>query len=304
MLVGKPKCDSLKLVSIIFALSLIPSVVMAQKGGTGVARSGMEQGEATVAVRSDISLAIRGTGGTTKSNLNALGEAIRSRISSLKSCYGELIEKSPIVVGKLQLILDFSDEAKHPKLDFSDAKEVVPALQACIRKSLGKATLKPENRPAAAVITLDFSNTRARGQQMLESRAMQSEKQRIIDVKENDAGMLESEWSSIDGKLSFVVTADTSVSKQTVADVQGVLRSHVGRFLDCRRRSSKGGVSPAGEAVLDVRIQSGGDASMRIRSISIAHQRASICIEGVFRKLKFNKSPKPFRVTITIRFGP
>ncbi len=284
-------------------LTFAPVNADAQRSSGGVARSGMEQGEAVVAVRSDISLAIKGTGGTTKSNLAALGEAVRSKIPALKSCYKDVIEKSPIVVGKLQVVIDFSGKTKRPKLEFPYRQKVAPALESCIQKTLGKASLNPQNRPAAAVIILDFSNTRARGQRILDTKKKQGEDQTLIGVKTNDAGMLESKWSTSDGKVAFIVTAETSISKEQVAGVQGVLKNYVGRFLDCRRRSCKGGTSPAGDATIDLRVRRDGKASMKIRSITIAHQRAPKCLESTFRKIKFEKQSAPFRLTVIVRFA-
>lgn len=280
-----------------------PIHIDAQQKATGVARSGMEQGEAVVAVRSDISLAIRGTGGTTKINLAALGEAVRSKIPALKTCYKDVIEKTPIVVGKLQVVIDFPLKAKQLKLEFPNRESVAPALQACINKTLGKASLAPQNRPAAAVIVLDFSNTRARGQRMLETKKKQGQEQTLVDVKINSAGMLESKWTASDGKVAFIVTAETSVPKEQVAGVQGVLKTHVGKFLDCRRRSSKGGTSPAGDATIDLRVRRDGEASMKIRSITIAHKRAPTCLERTFRKIAFERPPAPFRATVIVRFA-
>jgi hypothetical protein len=275
----------------------------AQQSRGGVARSGMEQGEAVVAVRSDISLAIRGTGGTTKINLAALGEAVRSKIPDLKACYTDVIEKSPIVVGKLQIVIDFSGKAKHPELKFPNGQNVAPALESCIQKTLGKASLNPKNRPAAAVIILDFTNTRARGQRMLNTKKRQGEEQTLVGVKTNSAGLLESKWSTSDGKVAFIVTAETSVPKEQIASVQGVLKNYVGRFLDCRRRCSKGETSPAGDATLDLRVRRSGEASMKIRSITIAHKRAPKCLERTFRKIEFERPTAPVRLTVIVRFA-
>jgi hypothetical protein len=207
------------------------------------------------------------------------------------------------VVGKLQIVIDFSGKSERPKLDFPGKKDAPPALKSCIQKTLGSASLNRKNRPAAAVIVLDFSNTRARGQRILETKKRRGEEQTRIDVKTNDAGMLESNWSTSDGKIAFTVTAETSVSSEKVASIQGVLKNHVGRFLDCRRRCSKGGTSPAGNATLDVRIRRNGQASMKIRSITIAHKRAPKCLERLFRKMKFESPSTPFRATLIVRFA-
>jgi hypothetical protein len=115
--------------------------------------------------------------------------------------------------------------------------------------------------------------------------------------------MLESKWSTSDGKVAFIVTAETSVSKEQVAGVQRVLKNYVGRFLDCRRRSCKGGTSPAGDATIDLRVRRSGEASIKIRSITIAHKRAPKCLERTFRKIKFERSSAPFRLTVIVRFA-
>lgn len=303
MFVSKRFNDCRAVFFLVSAITLVPFGSNAQESIGGVARSGMKHGEAVVAVRSDISLAIKGTGGTTKANLAALGEAVRSKIPALKACYSDVVEKSPIVVGKLQIVIDFSNKAKRPKLDYPDRQDASPALKSCIEKTLGKTSLNPRNRPAAAVIVLDFSNTRARGQRILETNQRRGEEQALVDVKTNDAGMLESKWSSSDGRVAFTIIAKTSVSSEQVVGVQRVLRNHVGRFLDCRRRSSKGGTSPAGDATLDLHVRRSGEASMKVRSITIAHKRAPNCLERAFRKIKFDRPSAPFRVTVIVRFA-
>jgi hypothetical protein len=291
------------ILSIGFLISVIPISVAAQNNSAGVSQSRMEQGEAVVSVRSDISVAIKGTGGTTKQNVAALGDAVRAQIASLKACYVKVVAKTPFVVGSLQLVIDFSEKEKHPKFEFPGQQEIAPPLEACIRKTLGTMTLGTNNRPAVAVVTLDFSNTRAQGQEILETKRKQSEAQDIINVKTNDAGQLESDWAATDGNIAFVVTSQTSVSKEIVAGILRVLRENVGRFLDCRRRCSKGEISPAGEAKIELRLERSGESSMHIDSITISHQRAPNCIEGIFKKIKFDTAPSPVRVTVRVRFG-
>jgi hypothetical protein len=287
-----------------YLLLLIPIRVAAQNHSAGVANSGMEQGEAVVRVRSNINVAIRGTGGTTRQNVAALSDAVRAQIGPLKTCYGKVVSKTPIVAGSVQVVIDFSETAKHPRLDFPGQQEIAPPLETCIQIALDAVTLSPNNRPAAAVVTLDLNNSRAQGQEILESKRKASEAREIFDVKTNDAGQLESAWTAPDEKIAFVVTtSEASDSKELVAGVLRVLREHVGRLLDCRRRAAKGEKSPAGEAVIDLRIQRGGESSMRIDSITISNQRAPTCIESTFKKMKFRPAPSSFRVTVRVRFG-
>ena len=272
------------------------------RGQNGVSHSGMEQGEAVISVRSDVKLQMKGTRGATKAQVAAIGEAIRRKMPELKQCYGKLVSRDPTAaMGIYQLIISFEKNEKRPVLQYADTNRGHPKLQRCIQKTLGKASLRDADLPAAALLKLDFANTRARGQ-----AAMERANDPLTSVRVETArdGSLSARWKTEDGKLAFRVTARSpAADRETVAVVLGGLRSAYGSFLDCRRRAGKRGASPAGETVTEVKLKARGRASAKNRSSTLELAPAAACIERIYRRLRFDGATARSRVSVTVIFS-
>lgn len=292
---------------LIFALMAAgASTIEAQEGkgarrGKGVASSGMEQGEAVISVRTDVRVSMKGTRGATKKQVTAIGEAIRSKIQQLKICYGKLVSEDPAAaVGAFRLVISFKAKNDRPGLEFPRAGSSHAGLEKCIRKSLGTASLERADRPAAAILMLDFTNTRARGQELMEKA---SDPTSSVDVQTAGDGSLTASWKTENGKMAFQVAGKPpSADRDTVAAVLSGLRRAFGSFLDCRRRAGKRGMSPAGKTVSEVRLMRGGRASAKNLSSTLKLAPAATCIERVYRRLEFEGTKARSRVKVTVDF--
>lgn len=284
------------------ATVLMVIVVQAQKSDQnlgGVAKSGMSQGQALIAVRSDVKLSLKGTGGTTSKRVAALGEAAGQQMTALRQCYSRLVAQQPATVGRLRILVTFKDNNKRPALEVSERKGTDAALSDCVRDVLEKMTLKADDRPAAAFLTLDFDNSRAEGQAMLNSKLAESKE---IEVSVDGNGKHTASWTTSNGKVTFTISAEPSVSKESVANILlGFKQSYAG-YIDCRRRAGSRGDSPAGQTVAVLRIQRKGRVKADIQSCTIARKKGRVCMEKTLSKLVYKDVPANTQATVTVDF--
>jgi hypothetical protein len=263
-----------------------------------VAESGMGQGQASINVRSDVKMEIKGTAGTSTANLEQLTEAVVDQMPNLRACYREVIATRPTTVGGLAVRVTLAAGKAPAKLEFKEIDGPEPELTTCVRKVLEKAPLSKLPRPAAAIATLALSNSRAKGQEVMQERRAIAEK---IDPVAQGDGTFAASWITTDRDVSFSVR---SKSKEAVEAVTGGLRDRFAGFLDCRRRARKGDLSPGGDIEASLRLARGGEASAKVGKSTVAHERAPICVERTLGKLTFEGAPAGQRVDVTVTFAP
>jgi hypothetical protein len=266
---------------------------------TAHAQEPMGQGEAMINVRSDVKMGIKGTRGTSNANLQELTDVVAGKMPDFRRCYAELVAKRPSTVGALAIRITLDPGAK-PKLELKEQGGEAPELTKCVEKVLQKAPLAKVARPAAAIVTLDFQNTRAEGQR--EMQAAQSQAEAVAVREEGD--QLVGTFRSLDGKVTLEVRGKVSDRGRTAVEaVTAGLRDRYPLFADCRRRAEKGGLSPAGVVAVEVRVQGGGKNSSKVRSSTVAHERAVPCVERAMRKIKFDGAPPGQKLDLTITFS-
>lgn len=276
------------------ALLWVVSSVAAQEAlGAGA----MGQGEANINVRSDVKMAIKGTLGTGQANLEQLTDAIADQMPALRACYREIIAKRPTTVGGLAVRVTLEEGKAPAKIETKEVAGPEPEIRACIEKVLKKASFAKVTRPAAAIATLEVSNSRAAGEAVMQERRAVTEQ---IDVKPDGAGFV-AEWTTTDKEVSF---SARSASKEGVEVVIKSLRDRFAGFLDCRRRSRKGDLSPAGKVEAQLRLARGGQASTKMGESTVAHERAPICVERALGRVTFEGAPAGQKVDVTISFAP
>lgn len=260
--------------------------------------AGMGQGEANINVRSDVRLAIKGTRATITERIEQFTEVMTDQMPELRKCYRELVSKRPTTIGSVAIRITLDQGNAPPTIELKETGGSDPDLTGCIRRVVTRASFKKVDRPAAIIATLDFENTRARGEaEMLERKEAQAR----VDVQERAGGGYEGAWSSNDGKVAFSVSSQDS--SEAVEAVVRTLRKGFAGFADCRRRCEKGGLSPAGDLDVQLRLQRGGKASAKIGASSVAHKRAVPCVERVFKRLKFEGAPAAQRAEVRVTFG-
>jgi hypothetical protein len=260
--------------------------------------SAMGQGEANINVRSDVKLAIKGTRSTTTVRLQQLTDVVTDQMPELRKCYRDLIAKRPTTVGSIAIRITLEQGNDPPQVEIKETGGSEPDLTGCVRRVLTRAPFKKVERPAAAIATLEFENTRAKGQAEMEQRRETTER---IDVREREGGGFEASWSANDGKVAF--TVGSGGSREAVEAALRTLRDSFAGFADCRRRSEKGGLSPAGDLEVQLQLQRGGKNSAKVTSSTVAHERAVPCVQRAFGRLKFADAPPGQRLDVRVTFG-
>jgi hypothetical protein len=120
-------------------------------------------------------------------------------------------------------------------------------------------------------------------------------------VTERAGGGFEASWKSLDGKVSFVVSS--AKSKEAVEAVLRTLRDDYAGFADCRRRSEKDGKSPAGTTAIQIQLQRGGKANVKVGATTVAHERATPCIERAFKRIDFKSAPPAQKVDLEMTWS-
>jgi hypothetical protein len=291
---GKERSKRLELLALscACALSCLPQARAQSKAA-------MSQGEAAIAVRSDVKLGIKGTGGTTSERLAKLGQAVGDQMGDIRACYRKQIAGSPELIGALRLRIAL-DKGDKPQVELTEQSAGSKELTACVSRALEKGHYHDVGRPAAAVLSLEFDNSRARGQaEMVERKAQLGR----ADARDTSNGNLGS-WSSDGGELKFSVQTEQAAPAGALDLVIRGFQGGYAAFLDCRRKCEKGGASPEGDIEAELSVDRQARATTHLGKISVAHERAPACAERAFKRVKFDKPQAPVQAHVTVHFSP
>jgi hypothetical protein len=260
----------------------------------------MSQGEATIAVRSDVKLGVKGTAGTTKDRLAKLGQAVSDQMGEIRACYRKQVDSSPEVIGamKIRIALDKTDT---PQIEITQQEDSTKQLLACVSKVLKNGKYKDVGRPAAAMLSLEFDNSRARGE-----AAMQERKEKLGQAPTaiTPEGGQEASWSSEGGELRVTVrTPPAAPSGATSLVLRGFAQDYAA-FLDCRRKCEKGGVSAEGTIEAELSIDAKGKAKTKLGAISVTHARAPVCGDKAFKRVHYERPAAPVEAHVSVYFAP
>lgn len=269
------------------------------KTAAGAKQSSMGQGEAKISVQSNLRLSIKGERATSRERVDALGESLRAKTADLKACYAKVVNRDPTKVGALEVALGFTEAKSKPTVELRADASFTADMLDCVREVLGKLSLDKKYRPAAVLATLEFSNSRAQGQQAMQTSTASLDTQPVLT---NAEGKLETKWSVPGGKVTLTTTAEPSESKENLIRVQQALKKTLGAFLDCRRMAAKGGASPAGETIVTVS-WSGKTLNTRFQSSTLPKEQAVSCTQKAFGRLKLEDASPEGRVTAKVTFG-
>lgn len=269
--------------------------------GRAAAQSGnMGQGEAAIAVRSDVKLSVKGTGGTPSDRLSKLGQAVSDQMGEIRSCYRKLVSSSPEVMGKLRLRLEL-EEKKPAVVEVINQSEGAGPLVTCVTQVLARAKYPEVGRPAAAFLGFEFDNSRARGQVEMEKGAATLAQ---ANVQTTATGARTAAWSTQGNEVRFTVETDASAPERGVELLlQGFKRGY-GAFLDCRRKCEHGGVSPEGDITAQLDIDAKGKLKIKMGAITVTHKRAPGCADAAFKRVPLDKPASPFTARVTVHFAP
>jgi hypothetical protein len=277
---------------LLIAFVVLPGAVAAQD----VTGSAMGQGEAAIGVRSDVTVAIEGARSTPANRLQQITDAATDRVSELRRCYRDLASKRPTAAGGVAVRVTLEPDKKPPLFEIKEQPGTDPEVTRCVKRELEKAAWRKVERPASAVITLEFQNSRAKGEQEMAELRQAAEK---VEIRARPGGGYEAGWTTPDGSLSFVVS--NPQGRDGLEPVLRKLRDAFAGFADCRRRSEQGDRSPAGNVDVELALPPRGKSHAKVVSSSVAHPRAVPCVERVLGGLTFEgaSSAKPLAVRIT-----
>jgi hypothetical protein len=259
----------------------------------------MGQGQASINVRSDVKLGIKGTGGTPSERLSKLGQAVGDQMPEIRTCYRKLTANAPEIAGGLQLKLTLEATGK-PKVEVTNTEGGATELVKCVSKVLVNAPYKEVGRPAAAFLKLEFDNSRAKGQ--VEMNAKQAEISRVA-VQDRGDGAKQGSWSTEGDEVRFTVTAAANAPAGAVELIIRGFHSSYAGFLDCRRKCEKGGVSPEGDIEAELDLDRNGKARLKLGKVTVTHERAPVCTAKAFSRTKFEKPPAPIKAQVLVHFA-
>jgi hypothetical protein len=214
-----------------------------------------------------------------------------------------MVADAPEVMGKvrLKLVLEKEkDKDKKPALEVMEQSAGSEPLLKCVTKVLSTAKYDSVGRPASAFLTLNFDNSRARGQAEMIEKAAQMAK---VDVRDTLSGQREANWATERDEVKFRIRSEPSEPADAVGVVMNWVRKNYAAFLDCRRRSEQGGKSPEGDIEMNVSVDARGQAKVKYGTITVEHTRARTCTEPLFKKLPFEKPSAPMNVRLDVHFA-
>jgi hypothetical protein len=260
----------------------------------------MGQGQAAIAVRSDVKLGIKGTGGTTSERLAKLGQAVGDQMGDIRTCYRKQVASSPEIVAALRLRIALEKSDK-PVVELTEQTAGSKELFACVSRALVNGKYRDVGRPAQAMLSLEFDNSRARGQAEMVERKSQLGR---ADTRDTSGADGQGSWSSDGGQLRFLVRMEPAAPAGALDLVIRGFQAGYAAFLDCRRKCEKGGTSPEGDIEAELKIDRQARATAHLGNITVAHERAPACADRAFKRVRFDKPQAPLQAHVTVHFAP
>lgn len=287
-------------VSLLAPALLLVSTASAQPvpttGGSG---STMGQGAASITTRSDVRLALESDRGTNNERLQAIGRAVGLKMADVRACYTRAAAADPTVTGELRLRVSLDGARGRPAVEVTTDLLPNDALQNCVLGALRGVDLQGVGRPAAAIVSLEFANSAARGTQAVHD----TREQQVAAVGTNAAGQAQAQGTTGERELSYSVTAvGTGTSATDVAAVQRAITDGLAGLLDCRRRAGRRGASPAGVVTVTAEIGARNMRNAVAASSTVADQNSSHCAERALEQMPMPPGEHTGRVSIVVTY--
>jgi hypothetical protein len=265
--------------------------------GTGVAGSGMGQGAASITTRSDVTLAIDSDRGTSAAKLQAIGQAVGRKMGDIRACYAQATAADPTITGQLRLRVALDAGRAVPAFEVQADTLSDEGLRQCVMRVVRSVDLAGVERPAAALVSLDFANTAARGTQAVQ----QARAEQTAAVAVDGAGRASAAGGTGEREVGYAVSADgDGTAPEVVAAVHRALGDGLAGLLDCRRRAGRRS-SPAGAITVTAEVSS----SLRratAESSTVADAAAARCVERALEALVLPPGARSGRVRIVVTF--
>jgi hypothetical protein len=279
------------------AIALAPAA--AAQGHGGVGQSGMDQGEARIATRSDVRLSMESLPGTSGAQVSALGTRVGGRMARIRGCYEQTVAEDPTVTGTLRLRLLLEEGGEDPVVEVDRDGVGSDGLVQCVARELGAIDTARLRRPTRAVVQLEFASSAAEGAERTARRAREA---RQVQITIDADGNATASGGTPDGHVRFALTGEGRESAPAVVAAHRALRRALPGLMDCRRRAGRRGHSPEGEVAVILRLREGRPTQSRVGRSTVASDRARGCVRRVLRRIE-HWAGGTGRVRARIRFA-
>ena len=261
--------------------------------------AGMAQGSGAITTRSEVSVAVESLLGTPALRLQAIGDAVGSRLTAIRACYGEVTAQRPTVEGQLRVRLEIPSGNGAVSLQVAEDTVNDRPLSDCILEALRAAPFTNIRGPAGGMVVLEFTNTAADGAAMVQ-RERDEASTRVVQTVD---GQPEARSSTSDGEVVLVIRGNGDTSAEAVAALYRSIQARIGSLLDCRRRAGRRGASPAGEITLALTVpRRGAPASRRLGS-SVAFRNAPQCVMQTLNQASRRLPEAAGSYRVVVQFG-
>lgn len=267
--------------------------------GTGVRGTGMAQGAASITTRSDVRLALESERGTNNERLQAIGHAVGLKMGEVRACYTRAAAADPTVTGELRLRVALDGGRGRPIIEITTDLLTNEALQACVLTALRGVELQGVERPAGAIVSLEFANSAARGTQEVQD----SRQRQVAAVGTNAQGQAQAQGATGEREISYDVTAvGPGTDAAAVAAVQRGLTDGLAGLLDCRRRAGRRGASPAGVITVTAAIGPGNLRNATVASSTVRDPNSGTCAARALEQMPLPPGRHTGQVRIVVTF--
>jgi hypothetical protein len=240
------------------------------------------QGEARITARSDVRMEIATGPGTRRSELADLGGAVGGKLAAVRGCYAERVRENPSVQGRLVVqvtaLSSGRGQVEVTRDELSDG-----AVRSCTLDALRTVDLSGTRSSSSILVTFTFTNSAAEGhERMEERRAAEAE----VTLESGPDGQLRARGGVATGEVRFQVLGPAQ-RREGIPLVHQAVRTAIPGLLDCRRRATRRGDSPAGEirAVLVV----GGNGRARVPRVesTVVDPHSGRCVQRVLERAHY-----------------
>jgi hypothetical protein len=275
------------------------SVASAQGGHGGVASSGMGQGEARITSRSDVMLSMESMPGTNGAAVSALGTRVGARMAQIRGCYERTVAERPTVTGTLRLRVLLEGRGR-PTIEIDGDRVNDRELVTCMTDELARIDHSGLRRPTRAVVQLVLGNTAAAGAGRAAERAQEI---RQVAIQIDGDGNATTSGGTPDGRVQFTVTGRGRDSAPAVTSAYRAMNTTLAGLMDCRRRASRRGASPAGALSVTMTVRDGRAPTSRVTRSTVANEQARGCVGRVLSRIEERASGGRGPVRVEVRFG-
>jgi hypothetical protein len=278
----------MRFVATLLAL-FVPSLVLAQD---------MDQGEARITARSDVRMEISTAPGTPRAELQTLGGAVGQRLSAIRACYAERVGENPSVRGSLVMRISPARNGRASAAVTRDQLEDAP-LRSCTVDAVEAASVAGARTTSAIVVTFTFANSAAEGHEQMQEHSARAAS---VTLETTADGKLVARGGVESGEVRYQVIGPAG-RREAITVVHGAMRTAIPGLLDCRRRATRRGDSPAGEVRAQLTVDGTGRGRVGRTESTVIDPRSGRCLQNVLVRARFGREARG-RYTIVVENAP